>query len=247
MAQRVIGIWEMLSVLQSIALVRKEIAEGYYRVQQDVDGQEQDTVQMWRGYSTTSIPIDEYAHISFFCLHHTTLQWLSPVAVIQRVKSASVTVDGQLISTIGRGLLVFAAIGKDDTEKEIESMASKVLKLKLWDDDQGGRWKMNVQDILGEILCVSQFTLLASTKKGNKPDFHRAAPPAKGKVLYDTFFNRVRALYREDKVQDGVFQAMMDVGIVNDGPVTIEMSTEPPEIKDPLSLGTNDNNCHKIA
>nr|POE56293.1 d-tyrosyl-trna(tyr) deacylase [Quercus suber] len=79
--------------------------------------------------------------------------WPMSGIVIQRVKSASVTVDGQLISTISKGLLVFAAIGKDDTEKEVESMASKVLKIKLWDDDQGGRWKMNVQDISGEVLC----------------------------------------------------------------------------------------------
>jgi D-tyrosyl-tRNA(Tyr) deacylase len=73
--------------------------------------------------------------------------------VIQRVKSASVTVDGQLISTIGKGLLVFAAIGKDDTKKEAESMASKILKAKFWDDAEGGRWKHNVQDIAGEVLC----------------------------------------------------------------------------------------------
>ena len=74
-------------------------------------------------------------------------------AVIQRVKSASVTVDGQLISQISKGLLVFAAIGKDDTAKEAESMASKVLKTKFWDDDNGGKWKRNVQDIDGEVLC----------------------------------------------------------------------------------------------
>lgn len=74
-------------------------------------------------------------------------------AIIQRVKSASVTVDGQLISNIGKGLLVFAAIGKDDTAKEVESMASKVLKLKFWDDGQGAKWKHNVQEIEGEVLC----------------------------------------------------------------------------------------------
>jgi D-tyrosyl-tRNA(Tyr) deacylase len=74
-------------------------------------------------------------------------------AVIQRVKSASVTVDGELISSIAKGLLVFAAIGKDDTLKEAESMAGKVLKTKFWDDEQGGKWKRNVQDIEGEVLC----------------------------------------------------------------------------------------------
>ena len=75
------------------------------------------------------------------------------LAVIQRVKSASVTVDGQLISTISKGLLVFAAVGKDDTHKEAESMAGKVLKVKLWEDDNGVKWKKNVQDIDGEVLC----------------------------------------------------------------------------------------------
>ena len=75
--------------------------------------------------------------------------------MIQRVKSASVTVDGQLISTINKGLLVFAAIGKDDTTKEAESMASKVLKVKLWEDEKGTKWKSNVQDIDGEVLCGS--------------------------------------------------------------------------------------------
>ncbi|CZT22349.1 related to aminoacyl-tRNA hydrolase [Ramularia collo-cygni] len=216
--------------------------------------------------------------------------------VIQRVKSASVTVDGQLISSIGKGLLVFAAIGKDDTKKEAESMASKILKAKFWDDAEGGRWKHNVQDISGEVLCVSQFTLYASMKKGNKPDFHHAAPPQKGRELYDIFIGQVRKLYQEEKVKDGVFQAMMDVGIVNDGPVspspsppstpldssapaspvlspdsprnpptshipttpcigvdftcldevvTIEIETNPPEMKDPSGFPPEDGETHK--
>ncbi|KAF1354797.1 D-Tyr tRNAtyr deacylase-like domain-containing protein [Delphinella strobiligena] len=139
--------------------------------------------------------------------------------VIQRVKSASVTVDGQLISTIGKGLLVLTAVAKEDTKKEAESMASKILKVKLWDDDKGGKWKCNVQDIQGEVLCVSQFTLLASTKKGNKPDFHKSASAEQAKELYDHFFAKVQSLYNKDKVKNGVFQAMMDVGLINDGPV----------------------------
>ncbi|KAI7456885.1 hypothetical protein KC357_g2581 [Hortaea werneckii] len=169
--------------------------------------------------------------------------------VIQRVKSASVTVDGQLISQIAKGILVFAAIGNDDTPKEAESMASKVLKMKFWDDDEGGRWKKSVTDIEGEVLCVSQFTLYASTKKGNKPDFHKSAPAQKGKELYDHFISNVRKQYQEDRVKDGVFQAMMDVGIVNDGPVgvdfrcideavTIEIETNPPEWKDPTGMAS---------
>lgn len=157
-------------------------------------------------------------------------------AVIQRVKSASVTVDGQLISQISKGILVFAAVGKDDTIKEAESMAGKVLKVKLWEDDSGVKWKKNVQDIHGEVLCVSQFTLLASTKKGNKPDFHRSAAAEKGKELYDRFVTKIRSEYHEDRVKDGVFQAMMDVGLVNDGPVTIEIETNPPEMTNPTGF-----------
>ncbi|USW53378.1 Putative D-aminoacyl-tRNA deacylase DTD, D-aminoacyl-tRNA deacylase-like superfamily [Septoria linicola] len=190
--------------------------------------------------------------------------------VIQRVKSASVTVDGQLISTIGKGLLVLAAIAKEDTPKEVESMAAKVLKVKLWDDDQGGKWKKNVQEIDGEVLCVSQFTLLASMKKGNKPSFHASADPAKGKELYDLFFSQVRKLYSEERVKDGVFQAMMDVGLVNDGPVsdeppqempttpcigvdfssvdeevTIELETNPPKMDNPSGFQTPDSETFK--
>ncbi|KAF1836488.1 D-tyrosyl-tRNA deacylase [Decorospora gaudefroyi] len=145
--------------------------------------------------------------------------------VLQRVKSASVTVDGELISSIGKGLLVLAAISKDDTEKDVEAMASKILKAKLWDDEAKeppGRWKCAVPDIQGEVLCVSQFTLLASMKKGNKPDFHQSASGDKAKMLYQTFFKKVAALYEPDKVKDGLFAAMMDVALVNDGPVGLD-------------------------
>lgn len=158
--------------------------------------------------------------------------------VLQRVKSASVTVDGELISTIGKGILVFAAVSKDDTEKDVESMAGKVLKLKMWDDENGGRWKRNVLDIKGEVLCVSQFTLLASTKKGNKPDFHQSASGVKAKELYRSFFKKLQDLYEPEKVKDGIFAAMMDVTLVNDGPVTIQIDTNPPKMENPSGLGT---------
>lgn len=160
------------------------------------------------------------------------------------MKSASVTVDGQLISSISKGILVFAAVAKDDSQKEVESMAAKLLKVKLWEDEAGKKWAKNVQEIDGEVLCgtfslevntqnnkstdigctVSQFTLLATTKKGNKPDFHKSAPAVKGKELYDSFIGKVRQIYREDRVKDGVFQAMMDVGLINDGPVGVDYS-----------------------
>ncbi|KAH8703230.1 putative aminoacyl-tRNA hydrolase [Talaromyces proteolyticus] len=152
-------------------------------------------------------------------------------AVLQRVKSASVTVDNQLISSIGRGVLVFAGVGKDDTEKDVDSMAAKVLKAKLWPDEanQTSAWKKNVQDIEGEVLCVSQFTLYGQIKKGNKPDFHNAADPETARRLYDRFVSKVTDLYKAERVKNGVFQAMMEVELKNDGPVTIEISTDVPK------------------
>ncbi|KAF2665322.1 putative aminoacyl-tRNA hydrolase [Microthyrium microscopicum] len=160
--------------------------------------------------------------------------------VLQRVKSASVSVDGKLISSIGKGVLAFAAVSKNDTMEDALKSASKLLKVRLWDDFEDGkekRWQKSVQDVGGEILCVSQFTLLASTKKA-RPSFHASAEPAKGKELYTAFFKRVQELYEADKVKDGIFQAMMDVALINDGPVTLEIDTDPPPLdlpKDPSS------------
>ncbi|KAG5952518.1 hypothetical protein E4U53_000651 [Claviceps sorghi] len=144
-------------------------------------------------------------------------------AIIQRVLSASVTVDKEVISSIGRGVLVFAAVAPGDSDKEAQQIASKVLKMKLWDDEKGGRWKRSVMDINGEVLCVSQFTLLARTKKGTKPDFHGAASPEDASRLYHFFVDTVKQGYQADRVKDGKFQAMMEVALVNDGPVTLEL------------------------
>ncbi|MCJ1312139.1 D-tyrosyl-tRNA(Tyr) deacylase [Agyrium rufum] len=118
-------------------------------------------------------------------------------------------------------------------------MAAKVLKEKIWPDELGTNWKRSVVDIDGELLCVSQFTLMANTRKGAKPDFHSAANPEKGRELYDLFLAKVRALYVADRVKNGIFQAMMDVELVNDGPVgvdyryedgvvTLQIETNPP-------------------
>ncbi|KAH8423366.1 D-aminoacyl-tRNA deacylase [Aspergillus melleus] len=149
-------------------------------------------------------------------------------AVLQRVKSASVTVDGQQISSIGRGLLVLAGVGKEDTEKDMDTMVGRILRAKLWPaDEDGGQWKKNVQDIEGEVLCVSQFTLYGDMKKA-KPNFNGAADVETARRLYDYFFQKMRAAYKPERVQNGVFQAMMDVDLRNDGPVTIEISTKLP-------------------
>ncbi|TEA14903.1 D-aminoacyl-tRNA deacylase 1 [Colletotrichum sidae] len=147
-------------------------------------------------------------------------------AIVQRVLSASVTVDKEVISSIGKGVVVLAAVAPGDTEKEAEALANKVVKLKLWDDEAGGRWKKNVQDISGDVLCVSQFTLLAKINK-NKPDFRLSAPAEDAKRLYHYFLQKVQEKYAVDKVKDGRFQAMMEVALVNDGPVTLELNTDP--------------------
>ncbi|KAL6237667.1 hypothetical protein BDW75DRAFT_70975 [Aspergillus navahoensis] len=147
-------------------------------------------------------------------------------AVIQRVKSASVTVDGQLISKIGRGLLVLAGVGREDTEKDIDTMVSRILKAKLFPGENDKQWKRNVQDIDGEVLCVSQFTLFGELKKGKQPDFHQAASADTARKLYDYFCQRLGENYKPERVKNGVFQAMMDVELINDGPVGVDYRSE---------------------
>ncbi|KAI9368559.1 D-Tyr tRNAtyr deacylase-like domain-containing protein [Aspergillus egyptiacus] len=147
-------------------------------------------------------------------------------AVIQRVKSASVTVDGQLISKIGRGLLVLAGVGREDTEKEIDTMINRILKARLFPGESDKQWKRNIQDIDGEVLCVSQFTLFGQLKKGKQPDFHEAANADTARKLYDYFFRRLGESYKPEKVKNGVFQAMMDVELINDGPVGVDYRSE---------------------
>ncbi|KAL4808859.1 D-Tyr tRNAtyr deacylase-like domain-containing protein [Aspergillus unguis] len=147
-------------------------------------------------------------------------------AVIQRVKSASVTVDGQLISKIGRGLLVLAGVGREDTEKDIDTMISRILKAKLFPAETEKQWKRNIVDMDGEVLCVSQFTLYGQLKKGKQPDFHEAASADTARKLYDYFFRRLGENYKPERVKNGVFQAMMDVELINDGPVGVDYRSE---------------------
>ncbi|KAJ5555233.1 D-tyrosyl-tRNA(Tyr) deacylase [Penicillium sp. DV-2018c] len=157
--------------------------------------------------------------------------------VIQRVKSASVSVDSELVSSIGKGLLVFAGIGKEDTEKEAENLVNKILKAKFWPDDNGAQWKKSVKDIEGEVLCVSQFTLYAKMKKGNKPDFHDAASPDTARKIYDFFYKKMGEGYSPDRVKNGVFQAMMDVELKNDGPVGVDYCSEDAAVT--IEINTN--------
>lgn len=148
-------------------------------------------------------------------------------AIIQRVTAASVSVDGEVISSIGKGLCVLLGISKYDTSKEIEYIVRKILNLRVFDDN-GQRWKKSVVDKNLEILCVSQFTLQA-VLKGNKPDYHLAMGGDQSETFYQEFLQHLRSAYRPDAIKDGKFGAYMQVHIQNDGPVTISLETPPPK------------------
>ncbi|KAF8537257.1 D-Tyr tRNAtyr deacylase-like domain-containing protein [Trichophaea hybrida] len=133
--------------------------------------------------------------------------------------------------------------------KDVETLAGRILRLKIWDDGDGGRWKKSVLDMNYQILLVSQFTLLANTKKGNKPDFHGACPPHLAKDMYLALLDKTRKLYTKEKkldkdegaewVQDGVFGAMMQVSLVNDGPVTFEINTPAKQLVETIQKGAS--------
>ncbi|KIL00083.1 hypothetical protein PAXRUDRAFT_360553 [Paxillus rubicundulus Ve08.2h10] len=146
-------------------------------------------------------------------------------AVIQRVASASVTVDGKVISSISRGLMVLVGIGTDDTPADIDTLSNKILSLRVFADASGTMWKTSVKDIAGEVLCVSQFTLMANTTRGNKPDFHRAMSAESSRQLYAVFLDKMKQLYVADRIKDGQFGAMMDVSLTNEGPVSFTLDT----------------------
>lgn len=144
--------------------------------------------------------------------------------VIQRVKNASVRIDGALKSAIGQGLLILVGIGEDDTEDDISWLIKKVIALRIFDDENGVMNKC-VTDIDGEILVVSQFTLMASYKKGNRPNYIRAARPETAIPLYKRFCDALSEAFGKT-VGEGEFGADMKVELLNDGPVTICMDTK---------------------
>ncbi len=139
--------------------------------------------------------------------------------VLQRVKSASVTVAAETVSEIGPGLLLLVGVARGDGEAEAGWLAEKVAGLRVFADEEG-RMNLSVRDTGGEVLAVSQFTLLADTRKGKRPSFVGAAPPEVAEPLFDYFCERLRAA-GVASVKTGLFGAMMDVALVNDGPVTI--------------------------
>ena len=144
--------------------------------------------------------------------------------VIQRVQHASVAIDGAVRSEIGKGLLILVGFEDSDTDKEIVRMAKKIVNMRIFDDDKGVM-NRSVLEIGGEILIVSQFTLYASTKKGNRPSYIRAAKPDIAIPLYESFCKEVEMQLGRD-VKTGVFGADMKVYLLNDGPVTIIVDTK---------------------
>ena len=139
--------------------------------------------------------------------------------LIQRVKYASVSVGGVELSRIGQGLLVLVGVGVEDTDEDMEYLAGKLVRLRIFDDGQGVM-NLDVRQVGGEVLVVSQFTLQASTRKGNRPSYVRAAPEAVSRPMYERFTARVAELLGRE-VPTGEFGADMQVALVNDGPVTI--------------------------
>ena len=146
-------------------------------------------------------------------------------ALIQRVSEASVAIDGQVKSEIGRGFLILLGVGHEDTEAQAQKLWSKISKLRIF-DDENGKTNLSLADVNGDVLVVSQFTLYANCKKGNRPSFVDAGSPDKANRLYEYFVNLVRATEGVAAVGTGEFGADMQVALVNHGPFTIWLDTD---------------------
>jgi D-tyrosyl-tRNA(Tyr) deacylase len=144
-------------------------------------------------------------------------------AVVQRVSRASVRVDGEIVGAIERGLLVLLGVGQEDGEIDAEYLAEKVAGLRIF-EDESEKMNRSVQDVGGAVLAVSQFTLYGDVRKGKRPSFDAAARPERAKELYEHFAGRIRG--KGIRCETGIFQAMMQVELVNDGPVTILLDSE---------------------
>ncbi|MEZ5054957.1 MAG: D-aminoacyl-tRNA deacylase [Chitinophagales bacterium] len=148
-------------------------------------------------------------------------------AIIQRVTQAAVKIDGKTYGEINNGLLVLLGIEENDTTTDVEWLSKKIVQMRIFSDEHG-KMNLSVQDIKGEILVISQFTLFASTKKGNRPSFIRSAKPDIAIPLYERFIGETEKNIGR-KIQTGIFGADMKVTLLNDGPVTIYLDSKNPE------------------
>jgi D-aminoacyl-tRNA deacylase len=139
-------------------------------------------------------------------------------AVVQRVKQSSVKAGNEIVGQIAKGLLVLLGVARDDTAKDVDYLVNKIINLRIF-EDQDGKMNRSLLETGGELLAVSQFTLLADCRKGRRPSFAAAAEPQKATDLYEKFVERVRE--KGVNVQTGRFRAMMEVALINDGPVTL--------------------------
>lgn len=145
-------------------------------------------------------------------------------AVVQRVKNAGVTVDGEEISRIGKGYMILLGVMDDDTPADIDILAKKISSLRVF-EDENGKMNLDIKNIDGEVLAISQFTLCADVKKGNRPSFIRSKAPETANEYYEIFCRKLME-YGVKDVKKGVFGADMKVDLINDGPVTIVYDTE---------------------
>jgi D-tyrosyl-tRNA(Tyr) deacylase len=143
------------------------------------------------------------------------------IAVIQRITKASVTIDSNVFSEVGKGLLVLLGVKTGDNEEQVKYLSKKIVDLRIFSDEQD-KMNLSVKDIEGEIMIISQFTLCADNgKSGNRPSFVYAEKPARALELYELMITEMKNLYRNDKIKSGLFAADMKVELLNDGPVTI--------------------------
>lgn len=144
-------------------------------------------------------------------------------ALLQRVTRASVSIDSEVVGRIGQGLVIFVGVARGDTEKDAQYLAQKIVNLRIFSDEEG-RFNLSALDINGELLVVSQFTLLADVRKGRRPSFIEAAPPAQAEEMFERFVEYAHATGL--RVETGRFQQYMQVEIHNDGPVTILLDSK---------------------
>ena len=143
--------------------------------------------------------------------------------VLQKVKEAHVVVEGEILSQIEQGFMLLVGVQKEDTTGEADYLVNKINKLRVFEDGEG-KMNLSIHEVSGQVLSISQFTLLANTKKGNRPSFTEAAAPAEATKLYDYFNEELRKTGLT--VGEGQFGAQMDVSLINDGPVTIILDTD---------------------